>query len=152
MLTEREDQFYIGGKWQESGDANRLPVVNPASQRVVGHIAAGGADHVDLAVAAARDAFPAFSQTTVAERLGLLGRMHSLLKERAETFAEALVMEMGAAISFARASQVPFASEHIRVQMETLEKYRFVTIDGRTATAKEAIGVCALITPWNWPL
>ncbi|MEH7872305.1 aldehyde dehydrogenase family protein [Rhizobium laguerreae] len=152
MLTEREDQFYIGGKWQESGDINRLPVVNPASERVVGHIAAGGAHHVDLAVAAARKAFPAFSQTTVAERLGLLGRMHSLLKERAETFAEALAMEMGAAISFARASQVPFASEHIRVQMETLEKYRFVTIDGRTATAKEAIGVCALITPWNWPL
>ena len=152
MLTEREDQFYIGGKWHEAVDVTRLPVVNPTSEQIVGYVAAGGANHVDLAVAAARNAFPVFSQVSVSERLGLLGRMRSLLRERAETFAEALVTEMGAAISFARASQVPFAAEHIRVQMETLEKYRFVTVDGRTATAKEAIGVCALITPWNWPL
>jgi len=152
MLTGRESQFYIGGRWQEGVDVTRLPVINPASEQVVGHIAAGDANHVDLAVAAAHNAFPVFSQTSVSERLGLLGRMHSLLKERADTFAEALVLEMGAAISFARASQVPFAAEHIRVQMEVLEKYQFTTVDGRTATAKEAIGVCALITPWNWPL
>ncbi|PDT39494.1 MULTISPECIES: aldehyde dehydrogenase family protein [Sinorhizobium] len=151
-ITERGTQFYIGGEWQEHADATSLPVVDPASERVVGHIAAGEANHVDLAVAAARKAFPAFSQSSVPERLELLGRVHSLLKERAELFAEALVMEMGAAISFARASQVPFAAEHIRVQMEVLENYRFVTVDGRTATAKEPIGVCALITPWNWPL
>ncbi|WP_041410719.1 aldehyde dehydrogenase family protein [Sinorhizobium fredii] len=152
MITERGTQFYIGGEWQEHADATSLPVVDPASERVIGHIAAGEANHADLAVAAARKAFPAFSQSSVPERLELLGRVHSLLKERAELFAEALVMEMGAAISFARASQVPFAAEHIRVQMEVLENYRFLTVDGRTATAKEAIGVCALITPWNWPL
>jgi len=152
MLTEREDQFYVGGKWRQPVDVTRLPVVNPASEEVVGHIAAGGAHEVDLAVAAARRAFSIFSQATVPDRLGLLRRMHSLLKERAETFAQALVMEMGAAVSFARASQVPFAAEHIRVQMEILEKYQFTTVDGCTATAKEAIGVCALITPWNWPL
>lgn len=152
MLTGRESQFYIGGKWHEAVDVTRLPIVNPASEQIVGHIAAGGAKHVDLAAAAARNAFPTFSQASVSERLDLLGRMHSLLKERADAFAEALVMEMGAAITFARASQVPFAAEHIRVQMEILEKYQFTTVDGRTATAKEAIGVCALITPWNWPL
>ncbi|RWX20514.1 aldehyde dehydrogenase family protein [Rhizobium hidalgonense] len=152
MLTEREDQFYVGGKWRQPVDVTRLPVVNPASEEVVGHIAAGGAHEVNLAVAAARRAFSIFSQATVPDRLGLLRRMHSLLKERAETFAQALVMEMGAAVSFARASQVPFAAEHIRVQMEILEKYQFTTVDGCTATAKEAIGVCALITPWNWPL
>ncbi|MGO8092885.1 aldehyde dehydrogenase family protein [Rhizobium leguminosarum] len=152
MVTERVNQFYLGGEWREFADVTHLPVVDPASERVVGHLAAGGAHHVDVAVGAARKAFSAFSQSPVSERSALLGRMHSLLKERAESFAEALVMEMGAAISFARASQVPFAAEHIRVQMETLEKFRFVTIDGHTATAKEAIGVCALITPWNWPL
>ncbi|MBB6219609.1 aldehyde dehydrogenase family protein [Rhizobium leguminosarum] len=152
MLSERETQFYIGGNWHEPVNVMRLPVVDPASEQVIGHVAAGTANDVDVAAAAARQAFPAFSKASVSERLGLLGRMHALLKERAETFAEALVMEMGAAISFARASQVPFATEHIRVQMEILEKYRFLTIEGRTATVKEAIGVCALITPWNWPL
>ncbi|WP_183919755.1 aldehyde dehydrogenase family protein [Rhizobium lentis] len=151
-MVSEENQFFVGGKWQEFANIARLPVVDPASEQVVGQISAGDAHHVDLAVAAARRAFPAFSQSSVLERLALLGRMHSLLMERAETFAEALVMEMGAAISFARASQVPFAAEHIRVQMEILEEYRFVTVDGRTATAKEPIGVCALITPWNWPL
>ncbi|AJC83145.1 aldehyde dehydrogenase protein (plasmid) [Rhizobium etli bv. phaseoli str. IE4803] len=151
-MTSEKNQFYIGGEWQEFANIARLPVVDPASEQVAGQIAAGDAHHVDLAVAAARRAFSAFSQSSVPERLALLGRMHSLLMERAKTFAEALVMEMGAAISFARASQVPFAAEHIRVQMEILDKYRFVIFDGRTATAKEAIGVCALITPWNWPL
>ncbi|MCA1443558.1 aldehyde dehydrogenase family protein [Ensifer sp. IC4062] len=152
IITERGTQFYIGGEWQEHADATSLAVVDPASERVIGRIAAGDANHVDLAVAAARKAFPAFSQSSVPERLEFLGRVHSLLKERAELFAEALVMEMGASISFARASQVPFAAEHIRVQMKVLENYRFVTVNGRTATAKEPIGVCALITPWNWPL
>ncbi len=152
MLSERENQFFIGGHWQEFADISRLPVVDPASEAVIGHVAAGGADHVNLAVAAAKRAFSSFSQSSVSQRGALLARMHSLLNDRAETFAEALVKEMGAAMSFARASQVPFAADHIRVQMEILEKYQFLTVDGRTATAKEAIGVCALITPWNWPL
>ncbi|EJZ22644.1 aldehyde dehydrogenase family protein, partial [Rhizobium sp. Pop5] len=152
MVSLRENQFYIGGEWQEFADIIHLPVVDPASEEVVGHIAAGDAHHVDQAVAAAREAFPAFSQSSVSERLALLGRMHSLLLERSDLFADTLVKEMGAAITFARASQVPFAAEHIRVQMEVLEKYRFLTVDQHTATAKEAIGVCALITPWNWPL
>ncbi len=152
MITERGTQFYIGGEWQEHADATSLPVVDPASERVIGHIAAGDANHVDLAVAAARKAFPAFSQSSVSERLELLGRVHALLNERAELFAETIAMEMGAAISFARASQVFFAAEHVRVQMEVLENYPFLTTNGHTATAKEPIGVCALITPWNWPL
>ncbi|MBY4611607.1 aldehyde dehydrogenase family protein [Rhizobium sp. 9T] len=152
MVSPREIQFYIGGEWQEFAETVHLPVVDPASEEIVGYIAAGDAHHVDQAVAAARKAFPAFSQSSVSERLALLSRMHSLLLERADSFAETLVNEMGAAISFARASQVPFAAEHIRVQMEVLEKYRFLTVDEHRATAKEAIGVCALITPWNWPL
>ncbi len=151
-MIERESSFYIDGQWQEFRDVARLPVIDPTSEMVTGQIAAGGARHVDIAVAAARKAFPKFSQMPVPERSSLLGRMHSLLKERAEAFAQTLVTEMGAAISFARASQVPFAAEHIRVQMEVLEKYPFVTVDGTRATTREAIGVCALITPWNWPL
>jgi aldehyde dehydrogenase (NAD+) len=126
--------------------------MNPASEQLIGHIAAGGPDDVDLAVAAARRAFPAFSQTSVEERVALLGRILELIQQRAELFVDAIVTEMGAAITFARASQVPFAAEHVRVSMEVLRGYRFLTINGTTATAKEAIGVCALITPWNWPL
>ncbi|MBA4774979.1 MULTISPECIES: aldehyde dehydrogenase family protein [Agrobacterium] len=149
---KRENQFYINGEWQAFADVNLLPVVDPASEQVTGHVPAGSARHVDLAVAAARKAFPSFAQSSIPERLALLKRMHALVMERAELFAQAIVSEMGTPISFARSSQVFFAAEHIRVQMETLETYPFLSVNGGLATAKEAIGVCALITPWNWPL
>lgn len=152
MITENAGRFYIDGQWHAFSDVAQIPVVNPATEEVTGHIAAGNARHVDLAVAAARRAFASFSQSTVAERKALLARMHALVLERAEIFAEALTLEMGAAISFARVAQVPFAAEHIRVQRDILDTFEFVTVNGHTATAKEAIGVCALITPWNWPL
>ena len=152
MTVEHADQFYIDGQWRTCTTSARASVVNPASEQLVGQIAMGGPDDVDLAVAAARRAFPAFSQTPVEERALLLGRILELTQQRAELFADALVTEMGAAITFARTSQVPFAVEHLRVSMDLLRRYRFLTLSGTTATAREAIGVCALITPWNWPL
>jgi len=152
MSAEHATQFYIGGAWRDGASPARTAVVDPASEAVIGHIAAGATEDVDLAVAAARQAFETFSRASVEERLALLGRILELIEQRAEQFAQAMVMEMGAAISFARASQVPFAAEHVRVQMEVLRSYPFLSLDGATATAKEPIGVCALITPWNWPL
>ena len=150
--VEHADQFYIDGRWRACGTSASTSVVNPASEQLVGQIAAGGPEDVDLAVAAARRAFPVFSQSAVEDRVALLSRILELIKQRAELFVDAMVTEMGAAITFARASQVPFAAEHVRVSMDVLRRYRFLTLDGTTATAKEAIGVCALITPWNWPL
>ena len=149
---DHSTRSYIDGRWQEVSGGQQLPVVDPASEAVVGHIAAAGQAEVDATVAAARRAFAAFSQTSVDDRLALLGRIHDLIVERAEAFADALVTEMGAAIGFARASQVPFAAEHVRVQMEVLRDFDFLKRNGTLATAKEPIGVCALITPWNWPL
>jgi len=152
MSKPNDTRFYIDGQWQDRSGAARIAVVDPFSERIVGYVAAGSPADVDLAVAAARRAFDGFSRSSVEERLALLGRISTLLKERAELFAQALVTEMGAAIGFARASQVPFAVEHVRVQMEVLQRYGFLSRDGGMTTAKEPIGVCALITPWNWPL
>jgi aldehyde dehydrogenase (NAD+) len=152
MTLEHADQFYIDGRWRACTTSASTSVVDPASEQLVGQIAAGGPEDVDLAVAAARRAFPAFSQSSVEDRVALLGRILELIKQRAYLFVDAMVTEMGATITFARASQVPFAAEHVRVSMDVLRRYRFLTLDGTTATAKEAIGVCALITPWNWPL
>jgi len=152
MSAEHATQFYIDGQWRNGSSAARIAVVDPASEAVIGEIAAGGPEDVDLAVAAARRAFDTFSRTSVEERVALLARILQLIEQRAEQFATALVTEMGAAIGFARASQVPFAAEHVRVQIEVLQRYSFLSLEGATATAKEPIGVCALITPWNWPL
>ncbi|MEO7657069.1 MAG: aldehyde dehydrogenase family protein [Sphingomicrobium sp.] len=145
-------RLFIGGRWSDRVDARRLPVINPATGEVSGHIAAGTAADVDMAVAAARRAFETFSRSSVEERLALLGRIIALLEERAEAFAQAMVLEMGVAIGFARASQVPFAIEHLRVQMEVLRGYSFLSPGAGMVTIKEPIGVCGLITPWNWPL
>ncbi|NTH49170.1 aldehyde dehydrogenase family protein [Agrobacterium rhizogenes] len=152
MIISHADEFYIDGAWRHSTASGTSAVVNPASEEIIGRIALGGQEDVDLAVAAARRAFPTFSQSPVEDRLALLDRIFNLILERADLFAEALVKEMGVAIGFARTAQVPFAAEHVRIAIEVLRDYRFLTHNNTTATVKEAIGVCALITPWNWPL
>ena len=145
-------RFYIDGCWQDRTHAAGIAVVDPFTEEIIGHVAAGSSTDVDLAVAAARRAFEAFSQSSVEERLALLGRILALLEERAELFAQAIVAEMGAPIGFARTAHVPFGIAHVRAQMEVLQRYKFLSSDGSVAISKEPIGVCALITPWNWPL
>lgn len=152
MTVAHADRFYIDGRWVPGSTSAWTPVVNPATEEVVGEVALGGSSDVDLAVAAARRAFPAFSQTHPEERVALLGRILELLEQRTDSFVDAIVTEMGAAKAFARASQVPFAIEHVRVAIDVLRRYPFLRVEGSRATAREAIGVCALITPWNWPL
>ena len=147
-----DTRFYIDGAWQDRAHAARIAVVNPFSEEVAGHVAAGSPMDVDLAVAAARRAFERFSQSTVSDRIALLGRILALLEERAELFAQAIVAEMGAPIAFARTAHVPFAIAHVRTQMEVLQRYEFLSVQEGFAISKEPIGVCALITPWNWPL
>ena len=145
-------RFYIDGGWTDRPDAPRIAVTNPYSEEVIGHIAAGAQSDVNLAVAAARRAFASFSQSPVEDRLALLGRIRDLLEERQEQFAQAIVAEMGAAISFARAGQCHFGIEHVRVAIDVLRDFQFETTLRDIVVRKEPIGVCALITPWNWPL
>lgn len=145
-------RFYINGQWLAPLHPASLPVVNPATETVVAEVARGTAEDVDLAVAAARAAFPGWSASSAASRAAFLGKIHELILERKEELAQALSLEMGAAISFARAMQVPLAAEHVRVARDLLTSYRFQTLEGSTAIEREPIGVCGLITPWNWPL
>ena len=152
MPLRNDNRLYIDGAWTDRPAAPQIAVIDPCSEAVIGHIAAGSAADVDLAVAAARRAFPAFCHSSVADRLALLGRIKALLEDRAELFAQAITQEMGCAIGFARASQVPFGIAHVQAQMEVLAQYPFLEQRSGFALAKEAIGVCALITPWNWPL
>ncbi|RMT94858.1 hypothetical protein ALP39_200142 [Pseudomonas marginalis pv. marginalis] len=145
-------QFYIDGRWVPPAIAASLPVVNPATEEVVAYVARGSAEDVDRAVAAARAAFAGWSATAPETRAQVLGNIHALILERQEQLAQALSLEMGAAIGFARAMQVPLAAEHVRVARDLLSSYRFQTVEGGTAIEREPIGVCGLITPWNWPL
>ena len=145
-------QFYIDGQWTAPLSDAVVPFTNPATEEVIGHVAVGTSGDVDRAVAAAQKAFTAFSVTAPAERRALLLRILELMETRAEELAQAITAEMGSAISFARASQVPFGIAHIRAAAEVLAEYEFIVRQGSTAIVREPIGVCGLITPWNWPL
>ena len=146
------DKFYIDGRWVAPAGPASLAVINPATEEVAAQVARGSSEDVDRAVAAARAAFPGWSATAPAARAVVLGNIHALILERKEQLAQALSLEMGAAIGFARAMQVPLAAEHVRVARDLLTSYRFHTLEGSTAIEREPIGVCGLITPWNWPL
>ena len=152
MSVPEYRQFYIDGAWRTSSSDKMSAILCPVTERVIGSLAMGTHADVDDAVAAARRAFATFSLTPVEERRALLGRILALMEERAEALAIAMTTEMGTAISFARSAQVPFGIAHVRAAMEALSDYAFITHQGSTAIVREPIGVCGLITPWNWPL
>jgi len=152
MQAGRLDRFFINGEWAVPQGSDRVAVVCPSTEDSVCEIALGNAHDVDRAVQAARSAFVRWSVTSPQERAALLERVHALLLERAELFAQALTTEMGAPISYARSAHVPLAAEHIRVARDNLANYPFCIQRGTTAVVREPIGVCALITPWNWPI
>ncbi|WP_297105481.1 aldehyde dehydrogenase family protein [uncultured Devosia sp.] len=145
-------RFYIDGQWVSPCGAALADVVNPATEEVVVQVPLGNEQDVDMAVAAARRAFDTWSQTTPAQRAALLERLQQQLEASAELIAQCLTLEMGAAISYARSAQVPLAIAHVRTAREVLTKFSFIERRGQTAIVREPIGVCAMITPWNWPL
>jgi len=148
----RLDRIFVDGEWVLPETQARSAVIDPSTEEPVAEIALGSAKDVAAAVVAARRAFAAWSQSAPQSRAVLLDRVHALILERAELFAQAISLEMGAAIGFARLTQVPSAAEHIRVARDNARSYAFVTHRGDMALVREAIGVCGLITPWNWPL
>ena len=146
------DRFFIGGEWQKASGTRSAAVINPATEQAVAEIALGDAADLNRAVQAAKAASPGWAAVPPAERAALLDRIHSLILERAELFAQALTAEMGAPITYARQAQVKLAAEHIRAARDNLRDFPFIRQRGATAILREPIGVCGLITPWNWPL
>jgi aldehyde dehydrogenase (NAD+) len=143
---------YIDGDWRKPAGTSWAAVVNPATELPIAEIALGNEEDVDRAVPAARLAFDTWSRTSPAQRAALIDNVHALVLERRELFAQAITAEMGAAITHARQAHVPFAAEHLRVARDNCVNYPFIEQRGTTAILREPIGVCALITPWNWPL
>lgn len=146
-------KFYIGGRWVEPLSSATLPVMNPATEAQIGTVAMGNAADVDRAVAAAKAAFEGFSTTSKQVRLDLLHRLKAVTERRFEDLAQAMRMEMGAPITMARAAQADAAIGHLQGFIDALEELeeRKVLASG-DILLREPIGVCGLITPWNWPM
>jgi aldehyde dehydrogenase (NAD+) len=148
----RLNRFFIGGEWRAPKGNGQAAVTNPATEEVATRFPLGNGEDVDAAVSAARRAFASWGRTEPEYRAGLLDRLQALLEERRELIAQCLTLEMGAAIGYARTAQVPLAIAHVKTARDVLTAFTFVEQRGHTAVTREAIGVCALITPWNWPL
>ena len=144
--------FYIDGQWVAPAAPRTLDVVNPATEAVAGRISMGSAADVDRAARAARRAFASFSQTTVAERVALLEAVVAEYKRRHADVAAAITEEMGAPVALAQKSQAPIGLGHLQTALTVLKTYAFEEARGTTLIRKEPIGVCGLITPWNWPM
>ena len=145
-------QFYIGGEWVSPTKANDFAVTNPATEEIIATITLGSGTDVDKAVAAAKQAFETYSQTTVAERLALLRRVIEVYQAKSEEMAAAISSEMGAPLSLSRSAQAPVGLAHLNEIVKVLEQYQFDEPLGTTLMRKEPVGVCGLITPWNWPM
>ncbi|WP_105429179.1 aldehyde dehydrogenase family protein [Neorhizobium sp. T6_25] len=145
-------KFFIDGVWVEPVIPVALDVIDPSTEEAYTRIALGSKADVDKAVAAARAAFASFSQWSKEERLALLRRILAEYEKRYEDIAQAVSQEMGAPIAFARDAQAAAGQGHLKATIEAFEAYEFTETRGTTTILKEPIGVCALITPWNWPL
>jgi aldehyde dehydrogenase (NAD+) len=145
-------KFYIDGQWVDPAELKTVDVVNPATEQVSGKIALGSAVDVDRAVKAARKAFSSWSLTSREERLEVLQRILEEYQKRAGDVAAAITEEMGAPSGLANGFQVGLGTGHLATAIEILKNFKFEEQRGATLIVKEPIGVCGMITPWNWPI
>lgn len=144
--------FYINGAWVSPQGRGTLPVVNPATEQAIGKVNCGNTTDVDLAVGAARAAFPAFAETPLAERIALLERIVDLYKSRFDDIGKAISDEMGAPLVFATRFQAGAGLSHFKEILKILKTFEFEEQCGTTRVFREPIGVAGMIVPWNWPM
>ncbi|MFZ2586526.1 MAG: aldehyde dehydrogenase family protein [Alphaproteobacteria bacterium] len=150
-MHPRAGQFYIQGQWVSTASAETFTVVNPATEKPLGTLAMGTAGDVDAAVRAAAKAFPAFSATTREERLALLDKVIAIYKRRFDEIAATITAEMGAPITFSQTNQTQVGLTHFEIARKVLADYVFEKPFGNGVVQRVPVGVCGLITPWNWP-
>jgi len=145
-------QFYIDGAWVDPVESKELKVINPATEEVAGVISMGSSKDVDRAVMAARRAFDSYSRTTPAERLALMERILAAYKAHYDEIAQAMTIEMGAPMTLSKGAQTRIGVGHISAMIDVLKTFKFEEMRGTVRLVQEPVGVCALITPWNWPM
>ena len=149
-------EFYIDGEWVHPilpfTVENLHHVINPATEEAIATISLGAGSDVDKAVAAAKKAFGSYSETTVEERLSFLRQIIEVYRSKMDEMAETISREMGAPLSLSKAAQAPAGLRHLMEMVKVLEHFQFEELKGTTLLRKEPVGVCGLITPWNWPM
>ena len=153
MLDKRN--FYINGKWTTPLKTNDLQVINPSNEETCAIISLGSAEDVNSAVIAAKESFSNWSQTSKDEKIFLIQKLYEIYKSRWSEMAESISLEMGAPIDWASSAQTSSGADHIKDFIKRLKEFEFelsFTNESDNYIAYEPIGVCGLITPWNWPI
>ena len=154
MLEKRN--FYINGKWISPKNKKDIEVINPATEKSCAVISLGGRDDVNDAVIAAKDAFKTWGFSTKDERVALLEKFYELYKKRWNDITNAIIQEMGAPKDFALKLQTGTGASHTKSFIRYLKDFEFEKPLGDHAKDQRILyepkGVCALITPWNWPI
>lgn len=145
-------KFYIDGEWVDPVITNEVDVTNPATEETFTKISMGSNADVDKAVEAAQAAFPIYSKWNVEDRIALLERIVRLYEERFDEIANIITQEMGTTISFSKEEQTPMGTIHFQCAVDVLKTFEFEKEDDGVILRYEPIGVCGLITPWNWPI
>ena len=149
---DKFDRFYINGQWVKPNGTARHQLINPADESPIGEIPMADLSDVNAAVAAARAAFDDWQLTSKEHRLGLLRRLLALYNEHYDELAELMTREMGTTLAFSKAAQAWVGQAHLEAAIDALDRLEMETVRGNTLISLEPIGVCALITPWNWPM
>lgn len=152
MISANMTKFYINGAWVEPSSNARMGVENPATEEIVAEVALGNQADIDAAILAARAAFDSYTVWPVQKRIDLVKRILEVYNARYEDFAQAMSTEMGAPIDWARGAQAWAGQVHIEATIKAAEEMAWEYSRGTTRIIHEGIGVCALITPWNWPM
>ena len=149
-------KFYINGSWVEPKNQNEIQVINPASEKSCAVISLGGKEDIHDAVTAAKEAFKSWGFTSKEERIAYLEKLYELYKKRWNDIAEAITLEMGAPKDFSSKLQTGTGASHIKSFIRYLKDFEFEKALGDHAKNQRILyepkGVCALITPWNWPI
>ncbi len=152
MIPENMTKFYIGGTWVNPISGSRMGVENPATEEIVCDVALGSAADVDRAIFAARAAFDGWTYRPVKERIAVVKRILDVYNDHYEDFAQAMSTEMGAPIAWARNAQAWAGQVQMEATIQAAEEMVWEYNRGTTRIIYEGIGVCSLITPWNWPM
>ena len=153
MLDKRN--FYINGKWTAPLKSNDFEVIHPSNEQPCAINSLGSAADIDFAVKAAKEAFPSWSQISKEEKISLIEKLYEIYKSRWDEMAESISMEMGAPIDWATTEQTSSGASHIKDFIKRLKDFEFESAfnnESDNYIAYEPIGVCGLITPWNWPI
>lgn len=151
-MSNNLKKFFINGEWVQPNSQNLFDLINPSNEKSIGKITLGNKIDVELSIKSANQAFASFAFSTVEQRIHYLTQILQHMQENSEQLAEAMTAEMGAPYTFCREEQVASGIEHCQIMIETLKTFSFKEKIEHADVVLEPIGVCGLITPWNWPI